>query len=104
MCVFVVALVGGYLIGQMPQWQLHLPQNLPLRMIAGNINGYTGYFFGGNPALAIAWQNGRILLGATLLAMFTFGAARADPDASGLRRSSATSSARSCWRAITRRS
>ena len=72
--VFVLALVGGYLIGQLPQWQLHLPQNLPLRLVAGEINGYTGYFFGSNPALAIAWQNGRILLGAALLAMFTFGA------------------------------
>src|SRR5664279_4491542 len=29
--VFIVALVGGYLVGQVPQWQLHLPQNLPLR-------------------------------------------------------------------------
>ena len=72
--VFLIALIGGYLIGQIPQWQLHLPQNLPLRLVAGSINGYTGYFFGSSPALAIAWQNGRILLGAALLAMFTFGA------------------------------
>jgi stage II sporulation protein M len=72
--VFVVALIGGYLIGLSPQWQLHLPQNLPLRSIAGEINGYTGYFFGSSPVLAIAWQNGRILLGAALVAMFTFGA------------------------------
>ncbi|MEO8394401.1 MAG: stage II sporulation protein M, partial [Chloroflexota bacterium] len=72
--VFIAALVGGYLIGQIPQWQLHLPQGLPLRLVAGSINGYTGYFFGSSPVLAIAWQNGRILLGAALLAMFTFGA------------------------------
>ncbi len=73
--VFVAALVGGYWIGTLPQWQIHLAPNLPLRLIAGQINGYTGYFFGSNPVLAIAWQNGRILLGATILASFTFGAA-----------------------------
>ena len=73
--VFVGALIGGYWIGTLPQWQVHLAPNLPLRLIAGQINGYTGYFFGANPVLAIAWQNGRILLGATVLAVFTFGAA-----------------------------
>lgn len=72
--VFVIAFIGGYLIGQMPQWQLHLPEHLPLNLLAGQIDGYTGLFLGSNPVLAIAWQNGRILLGATLLAMFTFGA------------------------------
>ncbi len=72
--VFVIAFVGGYAIGLLPQWQMHLPQNLPLKNIAGEINTYTGFFLGSSPALAIAWQNGRILLGATLLAMFTFGA------------------------------
>ncbi|MEP7291335.1 MAG: stage II sporulation protein M [Chloroflexota bacterium] len=71
--VFVVALVGGYLVGQLPEWQLHLPQNLPLRSVAGQVDGYTGFFFGSNPALAIFSQNARILLGASLLAMFTFG-------------------------------
>ena len=30
-------------------------------------------FFGKNAVIGIAWQNGRILLGATLLAIFTFG-------------------------------
>ena len=72
--VFVAAFVGGYIVGLIPAWQLHLPQNLPLKNIAGEINTYTGLFLGSNPALAIAWQNGRILLGAVLLAMFTFGA------------------------------
>jgi uncharacterized membrane protein SpoIIM required for sporulation/ABC-type transport system involved in multi-copper enzyme maturation permease subunit len=72
--VFVVAFVGGYVIGQLPQWQLHLAPNLPLNMVAGQIDGYTGSFFGTNPVMAIAWQNGRILIAATLLAMFTFGA------------------------------
>lgn len=72
--VFVAALVGGYLIGQLPEWQLHLPQGLTLGGVAGELDVYTGFFFGSNPALAIFSQNARILLGASLLAMFTFGA------------------------------
>jgi uncharacterized membrane protein SpoIIM required for sporulation/ABC-type transport system involved in multi-copper enzyme maturation permease subunit len=72
--VFVVALIGGFVIGTLPAWQLHLPPNMPLNTVAEQINGYTGFFFGHNPVLAIAWQNGRILLGALVLAMFTFGA------------------------------
>ncbi len=71
--VFLVALIGGYLIGLIPQWQLHLPQNLPLHDMALELDHYTGLFFGNNAALAIAWQNGRILLAATILGMFTFG-------------------------------
>ena len=73
--VFLLALVGGYLVGQMPEWQLHLPPNLPLRNIAGDINTYTGLVFGGSATTAIFWQNARILIGATLLSLFTFGAA-----------------------------
>jgi uncharacterized membrane protein SpoIIM required for sporulation len=72
--VFVVALVGGFVIGTLPAWQLHLPPSLPLNMVAGQLNEYTGFFFGHSPVLSIAWQNGRILLGALILAMFTFGA------------------------------
>ncbi|MCC6805182.1 MAG: stage II sporulation protein M [Anaerolineae bacterium] len=72
--VFVIALVGGYVIGQLPQWQLHLPGHLPQRLIAGQIDSYTGIVFGSTPALAIAWQNGRILIAATIVAMFSFGA------------------------------
>jgi uncharacterized membrane protein SpoIIM required for sporulation/ABC-type transport system involved in multi-copper enzyme maturation permease subunit len=74
--VFVAAFVGGILIGQIPEWQLHLPQGMPTSMVAKNLEGYTGLFFGStNPVLAIAWQNARILLGATLLGIFTFGTA-----------------------------
>ncbi len=73
--VFLVALIGGYLIGQSPAWQLHLPQSLPLRGVAQNIDSYTGLFFGGSATAAIFWQNARILIGATVLAVFTFGAA-----------------------------
>ena len=74
--VFLIALVGGYLIGQLPEWQLHLPSGLPLGGVAGQVGSYTGMFFGGaNPVLAIFSQNARILVAAALLGMFTFGAA-----------------------------
>lgn len=72
--VFVAALVGGYLVGQLPAWQLHLPPNLPLNTVAEQMGSYTGLFLGENPIMAIFSQNARILLAATLLGMFTFGA------------------------------
>ncbi len=73
--VFLVALVGGYLIGRLPEWQLHLPSGLPLGSVAGQVDSYTGIFFGShNPVLAIFSQNARILIAAAILGMFTFGA------------------------------
>ena len=72
--VFVAALLGGYLVGQLPAWQLHLPPNLPLNTVAGQMGSYTGLFLGENPIMAIFSQNARILLAAALLGMFTFGA------------------------------
>ncbi len=73
--VFVLAFVGGVVIGFLPEWNLNLPQNMPLNSVAGSINIYSDLFFGENAIMAIAWQNARILLAAALLAMFTFGAA-----------------------------
>ncbi len=74
--VFLFALVAGYVIGQQPQWQLPLPENQPINSVMGNVGAYTGVYFGGKSAtLAIFWQNTRILLGATLLSIFTFGVA-----------------------------
>jgi len=71
--VFGLAFVGGMVIGFMPQWNLHLPSNLEFREVAVSIDTYSDVFFGQNAVGAIAWQNGRILIGATLLAAFTFG-------------------------------
>lgn len=74
--VFVAAFVGGIIIGLLPTWQLNLPRGMPLDAVAGSIGGYTGLVFGdANPVFAIAWNNGRILLAATILSMFTFGIA-----------------------------
>lgn len=74
--VFIGAFIIGFALGQIPEWQLHLPGGLPVRAIAQDIQLYTGFVFGKtNPVLAIAWQNGRILLGAAVLSIFTFGTA-----------------------------
>jgi uncharacterized membrane protein SpoIIM required for sporulation/ABC-type transport system involved in multi-copper enzyme maturation permease subunit len=73
--VFVIALVGGVIIGTLPAWQLNLPRDVPLGEVGADVGVYTGAILGDQPVLAIAWQNGRILLGAALLGMFTFGTA-----------------------------
>jgi uncharacterized membrane protein SpoIIM required for sporulation len=70
---FIFALAAGIIIGTLPQWQLNLPRDMPLQEVGGTIDSYTGILLGDNPVFSIAWQNGRILLGALLLAMFTFG-------------------------------
>lgn len=70
--VFLVALVGGYLIGQQPEWRIPLPGTDPAEAAASFEQflhlptqvGAVGF---------IVWQNARVLLAATILGMFTFG-------------------------------
>ncbi|NDJ62562.1 MAG: ABC transporter permease subunit [Chloroflexi bacterium] len=71
--VFVFALVAGFVVGLLPEWQLGLPGGMDLSTVGENVGVYTEQLLGPNPVSAIAWQNGRILLAATLLAMFSFG-------------------------------
>lgn len=73
--VFVVAFVGGIIIGQMPDWRLPLSQDASLTETATLLGRYTTVPVQTGAFLLIVWQNGRILLGALLLAMFTFGTA-----------------------------
>jgi uncharacterized membrane protein SpoIIM required for sporulation len=72
---FVVALMIGYIIGNLPGWQLGLAPDLPLREAATNLDGSVALFFGVDPVLGIFWTNVRLLLGALLLSLFTFGVA-----------------------------
>ncbi len=72
--VFILAFLAGLVLGYLPEWNLHLPRNMPLNLVAGSLNTYSEFFFGENAVLAIVWQNARILIAATLLGMFTFGA------------------------------
>jgi uncharacterized membrane protein SpoIIM required for sporulation/ABC-type transport system involved in multi-copper enzyme maturation permease subunit len=71
--VFIAVFIGGYLFGQLSNWQLNLPSDLSFRDAASNIDQSVDLFFGNKPVFSIVWQNGRILIAATMLAMFTFG-------------------------------
>jgi uncharacterized membrane protein SpoIIM required for sporulation len=73
--VFLLAFVGGFVIGQLPAWQLQLPKEASLMDSAAMLGRYTTLPMQTGTLMFIVWQNGRILLGALLLATFTFGAA-----------------------------
>ncbi len=73
--VFGVAFLAGILIGNMPEWRLNLPQEASMDGAADVITTYMSVPRQTGALMFIVWQNGRILLAATLLAMFTFGAA-----------------------------
>lgn len=73
--VFLAAFIGGFVIGQMPQWQLNLPKGASLTDSATMLGRYTTLPMQSGALLLIVWQNGRILLGALLLSTFTFGVA-----------------------------
>jgi uncharacterized membrane protein SpoIIM required for sporulation/ABC-type transport system involved in multi-copper enzyme maturation permease subunit len=73
--VFVAALVAGYGVGQMPQWQLTFPENANLTDTADLFGRYLSLPTQTGAVLWIIWQNGRILLAAAILSMFTFGTA-----------------------------
>jgi uncharacterized membrane protein SpoIIM required for sporulation len=92
--VFVVAFTGGYLIGQLPQWRLPLPQATDFRQPAQLLGRYIGMSSNTlteNGELAavdsipvpsriegmmfFVTTNGRILIAATILSLFTFGIA-----------------------------
>lgn len=73
--VFIVALVAGVVIGQFSEFQLALPQGVSNQEIAENLSVTTGLFFGDRPVMAIFSNNFRILLGALLTGLFSFGVA-----------------------------
>ncbi len=92
--VFVVAFVGGYAIGQLPQWQLPLPRDTSFQQPAELLGRYVGISADAINAdgeanavdsvpipsrlrgmLFFIETNGRILIAATILSLFTFGVA-----------------------------
>lgn len=73
--VFVVALAAGFVIGLLPQWRLPLPADQSLSAAVGGMDENLRLVFGEQAALSIFVQNGRILLAALLLSIFTFGVA-----------------------------
>jgi uncharacterized membrane protein SpoIIM required for sporulation/ABC-type transport system involved in multi-copper enzyme maturation permease subunit len=71
--VFVGVFIGGYLFGQLPQWQLNLPTGIPLDEVSGGVSEVSNFVFGMGGIQYIFFSNARILLGAALLGMFSFG-------------------------------
>jgi uncharacterized membrane protein SpoIIM required for sporulation/ABC-type transport system involved in multi-copper enzyme maturation permease subunit len=73
--VFLLAFIGGFVIGQLPEWRLPLDKNASLPFVAGILGKYMTVPTQTGTLLLIFWQNGRILLAALALSIFTFGAA-----------------------------
>ena len=73
--MFLLAFVVGFAIGQFPEWRLPLPDQVEFNSAANILGQYFNISVQGGAFLWIAWQNGRILLAATLLAIFSFGIA-----------------------------
>ncbi len=73
--VFAAALVAGYSVGHMPEWQLHLSANASLTDTAHILGRYTSLPTETGTLFFIIWQNGRILLAGAILSIFTFGTA-----------------------------
>lgn len=71
--VFLLALITGFIIGQLPEWRFPFPANASTDMAAQMIDRYLSVPTQSAALLFIVWQNGRILLAATILALFTFG-------------------------------
>jgi uncharacterized membrane protein SpoIIM required for sporulation/ABC-type transport system involved in multi-copper enzyme maturation permease subunit len=82
--VFLVFFVGGGVVGLLPEWRLPLPEISESRAPADVLGRYVGVagaqindesaFITPTAAAAFAFQNNaRILIGALLLGMFTFG-------------------------------
>ncbi|MBZ0301792.1 MAG: stage II sporulation protein M, partial [Anaerolineae bacterium] len=71
--IFVVAFVGGFVFGQQPEYHLPLEQNFDFTEAAGSFSGFFNLPTQTGVMSFIFWQNARVLLGATVLGLFTFG-------------------------------
>ena len=73
--VFALTFLAGILVGQMPQWQMHLPQGVMMTDAANTLKPLLKVPTQSGAWLAIVGQNSGILLAALLLSFFTFGTA-----------------------------
>jgi uncharacterized membrane protein SpoIIM required for sporulation/ABC-type transport system involved in multi-copper enzyme maturation permease subunit len=72
--VVIVSIAAGYYFGTRPEYQLGLPRDLELSEVTTNLDMASRFFFGEQPVvMSIVIQNWRVLAGATILAVFTFG-------------------------------
>ncbi len=72
--VFALALAAGYAVGLQPEWRLPLPEG-GLGTASETFEALPNGPSQTGALLFIVWQNGRVLLAATALAVFTFGTA-----------------------------
>ncbi|MBI1280530.1 MAG: hypothetical protein GC179_20575 [Anaerolineaceae bacterium] len=73
--VFIITFFGGILVGQLPEWQMHLPKGVLMTYAAGFIKPLLSVPTQSGAWFAIVGQNGGILLAALILSLFTFGTA-----------------------------
>jgi stage II sporulation protein M len=71
--LFIAAVIAGYIIGQQPEWRIPLARDLNLGAAALSFERFLHVPTQTGALMLIVWQNGRILLAATILAIFTFG-------------------------------
>jgi uncharacterized membrane protein SpoIIM required for sporulation len=71
--VFGLALVGGYVLGQQPQWQLPMAADSNMTELASGFETFMHIPTQTGIMGFILWNNVRVLIGATVLAIFTFG-------------------------------
>jgi len=75
--VFALAALAGFIFGMIPRWQLPLPpaeELVNLGQMAA-LDDLITISVQRDAFMFIVWQNGRVLLGTLLLAMFSFGVA-----------------------------
>lgn len=70
---FGIAIVGGYIIGQLPAYQLNLPPDFDTLQDRSVFNAFFDTSVQTRAMGYIFLNNGRVLLAALLLAMFSFG-------------------------------
>jgi len=79
--IFGIAFIGGFIIGNQPQWQLPLTQDTTDLEAYNTTEDLFDNFFGtisnqrADLVRFVVWQNARVLIAATLLGMFSFGVA-----------------------------
>ena len=73
MLVFLSALIIGYILGTQPAWRLPLPPNFEFRDVSAGFAAFFDVHSQTGSMSFILGQNMRVLAGATLLAIFTFG-------------------------------
>ncbi len=70
--VFVLAILAGVVVGLLPEWRLPVTQNPTGQIDGAALSQRLALISEAGPGW-IFWQNLRLLIGATLIGMFTFG-------------------------------